>query len=399
MNLRLLGYFRSYKAIRALIIYRYLYEIYKNYQETLYQAESSFFDLAAWDNQNTQKIEQGGDTTKQKTATGVENFSPENAPGLEHPESQNCIGFKAVFIYDLRPINLFYFRARYYDPIMGRFLSVDPMGYQDSMNLYQAFKMNPINFLDPFGKWIASIHKEISMVGKPFAYDFFENKDNYLYMGWTNVFINGLMAGSVWPDKPTGNIGALKNVWDLTYEFPFEFGAEPQEKLNKQSLDYWSHFGPGQFLHAMQYGNRSKKMTKSMMIKYIINWILKAREILMKEKLDYIQGISHPYYIAGNYIGRAMHVIEDSFCPAHTRRDQKTMEILEFYNYGKQIEEKGKEWHEDTDVVNPDIPETEKYYKEAKSAVSGLYKIIFNPNQEDIRAELLLYLNKILRLK
>jgi RHS repeat-associated protein len=47
--------------------------------------------------------------------------------------------------------NLVYFRARYFDPIMGRFLSVDPMGYQDSMNLYQAFWMNPVNFVDPLG--------------------------------------------------------------------------------------------------------------------------------------------------------------------------------------------------------------------------------------------------------
>jgi len=52
--------------------------------------------------------------------------------------------------YD-RETNLLYFRARYYDPIMGRFLSVDPMGYKDSMNLYQAFGMNPVNFVDPFG--------------------------------------------------------------------------------------------------------------------------------------------------------------------------------------------------------------------------------------------------------
>jgi RHS repeat-associated protein len=47
--------------------------------------------------------------------------------------------------------NLYYFRARYYDPIMGRFLQTDPMGYADSMNLYQGFNMNPINFVDPFG--------------------------------------------------------------------------------------------------------------------------------------------------------------------------------------------------------------------------------------------------------
>jgi RHS repeat-associated protein len=51
-------------------------------------------------------------------------------------------------------LNLYYFRARYYDPIMGRFLSIDPMGYADSMNLYQAFGMNPVNFVDPMGQLI-----------------------------------------------------------------------------------------------------------------------------------------------------------------------------------------------------------------------------------------------------
>jgi RHS repeat-associated protein len=48
--------------------------------------------------------------------------------------------------------NFYYFRARHLDPIMGRFLQNDPMGYEDSLNLYQALNMNPVNFLDPFGK-------------------------------------------------------------------------------------------------------------------------------------------------------------------------------------------------------------------------------------------------------
>jgi RHS repeat-associated protein len=44
------------------------------------------------------------------------------------------------------------YRNRYYMPRIGRFLQTDPMGFEDSMNLYQAFGMNPINFNDPFGK-------------------------------------------------------------------------------------------------------------------------------------------------------------------------------------------------------------------------------------------------------
>jgi RHS repeat-associated protein len=49
---------------------------------------------------------------------------------------------------------LYSFRARYYDPELGRFLQPDPLGYQDSMNLYQAFNCNPVNFLDPMGERI-----------------------------------------------------------------------------------------------------------------------------------------------------------------------------------------------------------------------------------------------------
>jgi RHS repeat-associated protein len=49
--------------------------------------------------------------------------------------------------------NFYYYRARHLDPIMGRFLSTDSMGYFDSMNLYAAFNMNPINFVDPLGEY------------------------------------------------------------------------------------------------------------------------------------------------------------------------------------------------------------------------------------------------------
>jgi len=42
-------------------------------------------------------------------------------------------------------------RARYYEPSIGRFISRDPIGYEDGLNIYTYVGNNPINRLDPFG--------------------------------------------------------------------------------------------------------------------------------------------------------------------------------------------------------------------------------------------------------
>jgi RHS repeat-associated protein len=44
-------------------------------------------------------------------------------------------------------------RARWYDPSTGSFLSPDPMGYQDSSNLYAFCGGDPVNCSDPTGMW------------------------------------------------------------------------------------------------------------------------------------------------------------------------------------------------------------------------------------------------------
>jgi len=46
---------------------------------------------------------------------------------------------------------LYYYRARYYSPALGRFLQTDPVGYIAGLNLYSYVGNNPIYWSDPYG--------------------------------------------------------------------------------------------------------------------------------------------------------------------------------------------------------------------------------------------------------
>jgi RHS repeat-associated protein len=46
---------------------------------------------------------------------------------------------------------LYYYRARYYNPHIGRFMQTDPVGYSDGINWYLYCRNNPLNGTDPSG--------------------------------------------------------------------------------------------------------------------------------------------------------------------------------------------------------------------------------------------------------
>ncbi len=48
-------------------------------------------------------------------------------------------------------IGLYYYRARYYDPEVGRFLNEDPIGFEAGVNFYAYVGNNPVNYSDPDG--------------------------------------------------------------------------------------------------------------------------------------------------------------------------------------------------------------------------------------------------------
>jgi RHS repeat-associated protein len=46
---------------------------------------------------------------------------------------------------------LYFYRARYYDPRAGRFITRDPIGFKGGINFYTYAWNNPVNWTDPLG--------------------------------------------------------------------------------------------------------------------------------------------------------------------------------------------------------------------------------------------------------
>lgn len=81
--------------------------------------------------------------------TGTGAAVPLNSWGTPH----SAIGNPWMFTgHELdEEAGLYYYGARYYNPVEGRFISRDPLEYVDGANLYEYVSSNPTNRVDPYG--------------------------------------------------------------------------------------------------------------------------------------------------------------------------------------------------------------------------------------------------------
>ncbi len=105
---------------------------------------------------------------------------------------------------------LYYYRARYYDPEIGRFISKDPIGFAGGdTNLYRYVGNSPLNWIDPLGLIWATI-----------GYDY---QRNHNFLDWLR-------------NRITGNIGRGLNP-TLPLSDPEEFVGMTRDVIQKWQQD------------------------------------------------------------------------------------------------------------------------------------------------------------------
>jgi RHS repeat-associated protein len=122
---------------------------------------------------------------------------------------------------------MYFYRARYYDPKAGRFITKDPIGFfSGDTNLYQYIASNPVNGIDPFGLQQFGIGIEppaSNAISNGVLNPSIDPGHTFAYLMNTKGQVDGVL--SVGPSSPigamnknsflNGRLGAVAN-WPIT---------------------------------------------------------------------------------------------------------------------------------------------------------------------------------------
>jgi len=92
-----------------------------------------------------------GSVTSLSGASGVTDTYTYKPFGITTANGSNPNRFRFTGREWDQEAGLYYYRARYYDPAVGRFISEDPIAFEGGVDFYAYVQNNAANYADPFG--------------------------------------------------------------------------------------------------------------------------------------------------------------------------------------------------------------------------------------------------------
>lgn len=160
-------------------------------------------------------------------------------------------GIEQPFTYTAREFDqetgLYYYRARYYDPQVGRFVSKDPIGFEGGdNNLYGYVLNNPVNWTDPYGKRVSVFTRSLDMKVKSGPYVhcvLIVEKCDGTKQTWDfqndNEVYNPAKTPSNRIKNPVTTVVHAKNDLDDKVSFIADQMGHPKYDTTKYNCCYW----------------------------------------------------------------------------------------------------------------------------------------------------------------